>query len=156
METTVRVQKSISINLSSIPVTRTYRVKLDQPGTLHDIFVRCQKDVEMTIQIGFFSINVVEPLFQLTNQLVQSMDQCSDGSCVLKFSKTLLEDNDSTIILVLIRDAFECYRLLGATHKNFFNISSSNIELWKTNRSTMIIRQYDLDSLKLLNEQFQI
>jgi hypothetical protein len=84
--------------------------------------------------------------------LIQSIEQNSNSSITLHFVDCIQEQT-SSILLIFVRDQFEQYSFLGATHQSYFVIFNSEINNDQHENCMLVIRHYSLDSLDLLNEQ---
>lgn len=85
--------------------------------------------------------------------MIQSIEDNSDSSTVLHFVDSITEQDTSSIVLIFLRNQFEQYLFLGATHQSYFVIYKSKNSSEKSDHSILILRHYLLDSLDLINEQ---
>ncbi|CAF4775441.1 unnamed protein product, partial [Rotaria socialis] len=109
-----------------------------------------------TIKLGYLSIRPVEPqclkIIESLPPLIQSIEQTSNSSIILHFLDSI-QEQPTSIILVVVRDQFEQYSFLGATRQSYFVIFQSEIINTQQEYSMLAIRHYSLDSLDLINEQ---
>ncbi|CAF1323401.1 unnamed protein product [Adineta steineri] len=133
---------------------KTYRVSVNERKSITDISICYEKNVDSIIKLGYLSIRPIESCsskIELSSPLIQSIEHNSNSSMTLHFGD-FIQEQISSIIFIFVRDQFEQYTFLGATHQTYFVIFKSEIIDDKQEYSTLIIRHYSLDSLDLINE----
>ncbi|UJR27291.1 hypothetical protein I4U23_008586 [Adineta vaga] len=134
---------------------KTYRFEVNERTSITSVSIRVEKNTDTIIKLGYLSIRPIGSLglkIISSSPLVQSITNNPDSSMTLNFVD-FLQEQPSSIIFVFVRNQFEQYSFLGATHQSYFVIFHSTINSDKLEHSTLIIRHYLLDSLDLLNEQ---
>lgn len=84
--------------------------------------------------------------------MIQSIEQTSNSSIVLRFVNAI-QEQPSSVILVFIRTQYEQYSFVGATHQPYFVIYQSAISDNSQKYSMLIVRHYSLENFDLINEQ---
>ncbi|CAF0757136.1 unnamed protein product [Adineta ricciae] len=134
---------------------KTYRLTANEQLSIINVSIRDEKNANTIVKLGYLSIHPVEsPSLEVSSAspLIKSIEYNSNVSITVNFVD-FLQEHPSSMIFVFVRDQFERYTFLGATHQSYFVIFRSTINSDKPTHSTLILRQYLLNSFILLSEQ---